>query len=279
MMFKSRPAVFQHIKGFLRSLLFLVLLIPFSAASQGHDVGLTFGGMYYLGDLNPQRQFSMTRVAAGGLFRYNFSQHIAVRLTGLVGSVQGDDAVVGYNLNRNLSFRSNLVELSLQGEVNFLPYETGRRDTPHSPYLFAGIGGVGFNPRAAIEGTYHQLQPLGTEGQGLEGYPDPYSRFTTSILMGVGYKFNITRRISAGLEWGFRRTGTDYLDDVSTVYPADFDELPQLSRDFSDRSLQNQGNNAGYQRGNPTTNDWYSFAGFFLSFKLPGRRPDCPAFN
>ena len=36
-------------------------------------------------------------------------------------------------------------------------------------YLFAGVGGFYFDPKAQFQNTWVRLKPLGTEGQGLEG--------------------------------------------------------------------------------------------------------------
>ncbi len=286
--------IFTRKKHLLTLIVFVMLAFPAgSAYGQRSEIGILFGTSYYLGDLNPSRQFAMTRIAAGGLYRFNFNPHLSLRLNGILASVEGNDAVVKYNENRNLSFVSSIWELSLQGEVNFLEFEPGSNDRPYTPYLFGGAGIFSFNPTAEREGRYYDLQPLGTEGQGTDAYPERelYDKYSYSILLGIGFKFNITRHFTGGLEWGMRRTGTDYLDDVSTTYP-DPDIFPEptpndnggvrLSRErfFSDRSLVNQGENEGFQRGDPTVNDWYSFAGFVLTFKLPNfGRPDCPAFN
>jgi opacity protein-like surface antigen len=275
---------FPKIKHQLFPVLFLLLAMTFlapAAKAQRNELGIFFGGSYYLGDLNPHRQFAMTRIAGGGIYRFNINPHVALRLNGILASVEGNDAVVKYNEDRNLSFVSNIAELSIQGEVNFLHFVSGNLDTPHTPYIFAGAGMFSFNPKAEYGGRWYELQPLGTEGQGTEAYPDrePYKRYSSSFLFGLGYKFNITRHITGGLEWGMRRTGTDYLDDVSTTYP-DPSVLSEMGAIFSDRSLEHQGQNAGFQRGNPNNNDWYSFAGFILTFRiLSSRRADCPAFN
>ena len=107
---------------------------------QKNEVGFFFGGSYYLGDLNPSRQFAMTRIAAGGLYRFNINENLALRINGMWGNVAGDDDIVQYNTNRNLHFRSNIFELSLQGEVNFLMFTPGDLDKPSTPYIFAGGG-------------------------------------------------------------------------------------------------------------------------------------------
>ena len=281
--FPAEKVIKKSSKSFFWFFFAALFFLGSPAQAQRSEIGVMFGGSYYLGDLNPTRQFAMTRIAGGGLYRHNFTEHLSLRVNGFLGSVEASDAIIGYNETRNLSFRSTIVELSVQGEVNFLPFEPGNLETVYTPYFFAGIGGFSFNPKARnSDGEWVELQPLGTEGQGTEEHPDrePYNLFSYSALFGVGVKFNITRSLTGGLEWGLRRTGTDYLDDVSTTYPASGALTGEDARYFSDRSLVNRGENAGFQRGNPTTNDWYSFAGFILTFKMPElMRTKCPAYN
>ncbi len=268
-----------------KSILYLALifLTSISGYGQKNEVGLFFGGSYYIGDLNPSRQFAMTRPGAGVLYRYNVNDHLAFRGNVFWGSVAGDDAVIGYNETRNLHFRSSVFEISGQAEVNFLHFQPGDLETPFSPYIFAGGGIFTFNPQAEIDGQWYNLKPLNTEGQGSEMYPErkPYNLISHNFLFGIGYKFNITRQFTGALEWGMRRTGTDYLDDVSTTYPdpAVFGQN-QLALELYDRSLENRGENTGFQRGNPNNNDWYSFVGFILTFRIKDFSWEkCPAYN
>ncbi len=253
-------------KLFAASLLLVICLQP--AYSQKNEIGIVGGGSYYLGDLNPSKHFAMTNAAGGIIYRRNFTEHLAVRANAIYGKVEADDAVIGYNTERNLHFRSSIIELSAQAEVNFVPFIAGDIDSPYSFYLIGGIGAFRYNPKAYYNGTWYELRGLGTEGQGSELYPDRemYSLYSYSLIFGVGMKFYISQYITAGLEWGMRRTGTDYLDDVSTSYP-DPAALSELASNLSDRSL-NQNNVPGMQRGNPYRNDWYSFAGLSITFKI-----------
>jgi hypothetical protein len=272
---------------FLRSLLFflfITLVFGFNKASaQKHEIGAFFGSSYYLGDLNPERHFAMPGIGMGALYRYNFNQHLSARANGFFGRVAGSDAVVKFDPVRNLQFRSNVMELSIQGEVNFLPFIAGDLTTLFTPFIFGGGGFTGFNPQAELEGRWYDLQPLKTEGQGSELYPErePYSLFTSNILFGVGVKFNITRTVTGGFEWGFRRTGTDYMDDISTTYPdAGVFGNNTLALQLFDRSLENRYENQNFQRGNPNSKDWYSFAGFVLTIRFKDNsRYRCPAYN
>lgn len=272
------PLLSNIFSAYTAILLFVFIFFSHAGFGQKNEIGIFFGGSYYLGELNPNRQFGLTRIALGGIYRHNFTQHISLRVNGIIGSVEGNDALIKYNQDRNLKFVSQVNEISVQAEVNFLPFVAGNLQTQYSPFLFLGAGAFYFNPRAQDDqGNWRELRPLRTEGQTEEGQ---YRAFSTSLILGFGLKFNISRNITGGIEWGMRRTGTDYLDDVSTVYPLMNDLPGPASQYFSDRSLANQGQNAGLQRGNPRNNDWYSFAGFVIAFKIKDfNRSRCPGFN
>jgi len=87
--------------------------------------------------------------------------------------------------------------------------------------------------------------------------------------IGLGIKFNLKERLAISVEYGIRKTFTDYLDDVSGDY-VDTDILTlengPIAGELSDPSLSG-GNRAGFNRGNSTTKDWYSFYGLMVTFK------------
>lgn len=258
----------------------LLITVSFSAIGQKNEFGILSGATYYMGDLNPTTHFAMSRIGGGALYRRNINEHFSFRITGLYGSVQASDAVIGYNTDRNLNFRSSVIELSAQTEINFLPFITGRKESPYSYYLIAGAGAFRFDPKADVNGSWVSLRPLGTEGQGSEMYPDReiYSKYSYNLIFGMGMKFVLSESLTAGIEWAMRRTGTDYLDDVSTTYP-DPSALSGLAATLSDRST-NQSYNIGRQRGNPYTKDWYSFAGIILTYRI--KNPSnlkCPVYD
>lgn len=273
-------------KSFLSTVITAVILIftSIKADAQRHEFGVFGGGSFYMGDLNPVMPFLSSRPAFGALYRLNFDKHVSVRANILRGYVRGDDALLKFNAERNLSFKSSITEISGQIEVNFKPFLPGDKKNKKTPYLFGGVGVFKFNPKAQIDGEWYRLQPLGTEGQGTEAQSDrdKYSLTSFSILFGMGYKMNLTKRLTLCFEWGMRTTTTDYLDDVSTTYPSQsaLGEMNEVARILSDRSLNNQGNNATFQRGNPATNDWYSFAGIYLTYRLKDRvKYSCPTYN
>ena len=83
----------KSIWGFLALFMLFFLSTP-PAWAQKNELGILFGGTYYLGDLNPSRQFAMTRIGLGGMYRHNFGPHIAARVNGIFASVEGNDALI-----------------------------------------------------------------------------------------------------------------------------------------------------------------------------------------
>ncbi len=147
--------------------------------------------------------------------------------------VKGDDKLTKdiYRNNRNLNFRSRIFEADIRLELLYMHNAVGNRykikRTKRNRMKtkswditgFIGIGGFYFNPEGMDKnGKWHKLKPLRTEGQGLPGGPKPYSNYAICIPMGIGYHYYIDRKWSVGLEFNFRKTFTDYIDDVSTVY-------------------------------------------------------------
>lgn len=261
------------------------LLAGLNGYSQYHEIGAMFGTAYYVGDLNPSSHIPAQVYPGGGLiYRYNFNDRVSFKANVLYGRVYGRDSDSDdeWRQNRNLSFRSDIFEVSGQVEINFLTYEIGDRSRPSSPYLFAGLSVFRFNPQAQYNDRWIDLRPLGTEGQGIKGYEDPYNLTQISIPFGVGFKFNIWRNIGGAVEWGMRRTFTDYIDDVSTNYvePGLLEEengpLAQVLADRSLAPLGPDGTNAGMQRGETNREDWYMFAGVMLTVKIGKPRIKCP---
>jgi len=255
--------------------LFCALLFLNDTTAQNHwEVG-PFGGVsYYIGDLNPERHFpsSHTYLASGFFVRKNLNSRWAIKGGVNVGQISADDADSkdDFQLQRNLSFFSNLYEANTTLEFNFLPFNpfippSGfRMPSFFTPYVFIGIGVFRYNPRTTLGDNIYDLHKIQTEGQA-------YVLTQFAMPFGAGFKFKISERILLTLEWGIRRTFTDYLDDVSKSYPSNPDDLSQLAKKLSDKSLIQQGGdgtNWGTQRGNSKTTDWYSFSGITLTINL-----------
>jgi len=262
------------------------LNIPLASGQKDNytsEVGLFLGGSYYIGDLNQGNHFNNTKLAGGVIYRHNYNLRFTLQGNLFYGSIAADDSKSHNfgNQQRNLSFKSPIIEAGGQFEFNFMPYKIGDEKYPFSPYLFLGIGIFKFNPQAELNGEWYDLQPLSTEGQGtIANASKPYALIQASVPFGAGIKFNIGKVVGLSLEWGMRKTFTDYLDDVSKTYAPNnllLSTKGTIAATLADRSLiQNKNNvNSGRQRGFSGTNDWYSFSGIILSFKIAGAKEKC----
>jgi hypothetical protein len=203
--------------------LFILLLKSALSVSQTIEIGGIYGYSGYIGDLN-QSIIEVTEVhpSYGIHSRINWSQFLSTRLCLSYGAISGSDSefsTLEDIRSRNLSFKSPLYEASLQVELNYLRF--GNNEDPLAQAsLFTGIAGFYFNPMAEYQGKQYALQPLGTEGQFLTtNNLKPYNLVQLAIPIGIGFSIRPANRVVIGFEFGLRKTFTDYLDDVSTVYP------------------------------------------------------------
>jgi len=269
------------------STLLLLVLFSITSWSQGNkfleskEIGLIAATSYYIGDLNPDKHFGGKLSLGGGfMFRNNINKRWSLKGQLLVGRFQASDADSddAWRRNRNLSVRNDIVEGTLQGELNFIPYQIGNPKDRFSPYLFFGMAFYSHTPKAEFNGQFYELQPLGTEGQGTTEGGNRYAVNGVAFPFGAGLKANLFSIVALSLEWGMRKTYTDYLDDVSGVYISPTvlaDENGVLAARLADRSFEQEGqfnDNAGQQRGDPGRNDWYSFTTLTLSFRI-GKKP------
>jgi hypothetical protein len=271
---------------FLVAALF-VLSIPVHGQFARNEVGIFGGVSYYVGDLNPSKHFLLSKPGFGIIYRYNISPRFALKINGFYGTLEGSDASSKANVSRNLSFKSYITDISAEIELNFMRYITGHEHYKFSPYIFTGISLFNFNPKARLEGSWYALQPLGTEGQGttLPNVSKRYSLTNVAIPFGLGIKYSPAKFLCIGAEWGLRKTFTDYLDDVSTVYADPVvlaAENTEIAAMLADRTVTPDGtavNNTGLQRGNSKTKDWYSFAGIFVQFRIQQKHGLCDAYK
>ncbi len=257
---------------------------PLKISAKTSEVGVFLGGSYYTGDLNPSGHFNrFTRPAVGLLYRINLNPRLATKAVASFGIIEGDDSYSRNDAhrNRNLSFKSKIMEFAIEGEFNFLPFSTGSKKLAIvTPYVFGGVAVYHFNPTGFYDNKWHALQPLGTEGQGTAFSSNKtYSLTQFSIPFGVGAKVNTAKKVSINFEWGIRKTYTDYLDDVSGRYVDKSlltAEKGALAGALSDKSLtQEGGSNTGRQRGNSFTKDWYAFAGVIIAFRMKNKKNEC----
>ena len=280
----NKTIVMEKVKVIL---LLFIFTLPVVASSQsrmlikGVEFTGAFGLTYFSGDLGGGKknyvnlQMQTLNFAFGGGIRYFISNRFAVRGNIYYGRLSSDDAVSGdrYRRARNLNFRSDIADFSFQLEysiINWNVKENNKKlyrriiNDKHNIYVFTGLSFFRFHPYGEYSGQWYSLPELSTSGQGLPGGPAPYKLSSFSIPMGVGYKYLIGKKYSIGFEIVFRKTFTDYIDDVSGPY-YDNDLLRQhkgdLAADIADKNIGREGIKfpAGATRGNPNMNDNFAF--------------------
>lgn len=272
------------------TILIVSLFFIFHTQAQPIDIGLTIGSMAYNGDLAPSSPSEMVqqiRPAIGIFGRTSFSQKFSAKLMLNFGKVDGSDARSPYP-ERGLSFESNIVEANLTGELHLIRIRHTESSFTY-PYIFGGVGMFHFNPKAKLEdGSLVELQPLGTEGQGLPGYAKRYNRTQLNIPFGVGIRFILSDRWSVSLEAGARYLLTDYLDDVSAVsvnHRELFEGNGPLAARLSNPNLPtDEPVDQSYTRGSAKYNDWYYLTGILISYNFGDAlrkafRPSVPCYS
>jgi hypothetical protein len=208
------------------------------------EVYAGFGAANFLGDLGGLNkigtdyspvdlEFSETRTAFQLGYRYKLAKwfNFSTQFNYLI--VRGDDKLTTeqFRNNRNLNFKSNIFELSGRMEFVYMSNRVGHRygikrtlssrmkNRSWDFTVFMGIGGFYFNPKGRTQqGQWVKLRGLHTEGQGLPNGPKQYGNYSICIPMGMSYRIYFNRKICVGIEVNFRKTFTDYIDDVSGVY-------------------------------------------------------------
>ncbi len=275
---------------YLFLLALVVGLMPQSQAQFRYkyiSLGASVGSTNYLGDLDDDFTFKYSRLGFDFNVKYRLNPFISARLGAFHGWARATDSISSdpARNRRNLSFRTPITDVSAVFVFDFIP--NGRRFNyrpPYTPYVFGGVSLFRFNPQAPLGNDWIPLQPLGTEGQqtGLADYSDPYSLVQVAIPMGAGVRIKLADQWDLEIETGFRKTFTDYLDDVSSQYvdPADLDLLDPLARQLQDRIDRDQ-----YPQGAKAVNgirgdneqlDWYIYTAVRINYILDWVR--CPKF-
>jgi hypothetical protein len=215
-------------------LLFLSTMTCARAYAQSPlELGCRMGGSYYIGDLKEiqwGQDVSPVHMVGGILARYNFNDRYGIRAEITYGNVGSS----GMFEDQAISFKEKIAEYTMQLEFNFLPYEIGNSKRPISPYIL-------FGGTAAIIGN----------------------KFYPMLPFGVGLKFNLWKRVGAGMDLNFRKTFTDDLeggglldDPLSAYHP--------LNQQYT---------------SNLHNNDWIVYLSIHLAYKIILCKLDCPVYE
>jgi hypothetical protein len=208
------------------------------------EVGLNFGPSFFLGDLGgnsgkgtnnlKDMNLEFTKLMKGVFMTMYPKDWVGLRLAADITYLEGSDDIITttgidelWRKQRNLNFKTNVFEAYAALEI--FPTMMFRRDKSYfpklRPYGLVGLGIFNFNPQGSITDasgnqTWHKLHPLRLEGQGMAEYPEskPYKLTQFNIPLGAGIKYYASERINISTEILYRKTFTDYIDDVSRKY-------------------------------------------------------------
>lgn len=212
------------------------------AHAQNWDIGVAIYGANYQGDLVKPSFFrlSETNIFPGVLVRRYLGSRYALRGNIMAGKLSGNDKNYvedEWRPQRGFSFRTTVVEFSLQGEINLLTQNNALGERRKLvPYVCGGVAFVGSDPKV----DFNEPNPIVPV---LDIWRDQRDAHKTNIALpfGLGVKWATGPQSSLGVELGARPILGDYLDGVSLA-------------------------------GNPNKNDWYLTAGLQFLYHLSDRK-------
>lgn len=225
-------------------------------------------------------------------YNYYFTKNISIQGQFTYGWLQAKDIHAGNEArrHRNFDIRTHLYELGVLGRYYIIREKFGHafrmKGTQNgllyglSAYATGGLIGLYFNPTGSHPGTtkYTPLYDIGTEGQTVQNSGvEKYSRITYGFALGGGIKYALGTRLNIGVEYMFRKTFSDYVDDVSGVY---YDNNKIITANngnqeaglLADPSIKTVDNatwtDPGERRGGGNQDDWYQTIMITVGYKL-----------
>lgn len=180
--------------------------------SQNTELGVLVGGSLYTGDLgvSPSNFLPQTHPAVGLMGRQHLSEKFAVRALFAIGGISGDEKKYptrGHLEERGFNFKATVAELGIIPE--WRPFSVGNVHF----YLFGGLSAVYVNPK-----SYFNDQATSASNAAIaEDQSQKYPKIALAIPAGGGFQWNMNETTALGLELGFRKTFTDYLDGFSAT--------------------------------------------------------------
>jgi hypothetical protein len=221
----------------------------------GYSIGFNFGMTDLWGDVGTKsvidhytngKYFNMPCFMGGVFGRFTPHPSVAFRLGVSYGTLYAtdawnepkakkatsfqDDAVQRYL--RNQDIKSNIWEGTFQIEYMPLRMNSESNSARHrlQPYVTAGIGGFHYQPyssfidRGTLAKKWVSVADLHLEGEGFEHekatptYAMKTNLWQVCVPAGLGLRYDIGRNMSVGIEWLYRFTFHDRLDNVSGDY-------------------------------------------------------------
>lgn len=169
----------------------IIISVNAQRNQKSKDIGILIGGSYYQGDLNYESYFHDTHLALSLLYRVNYTPHYSFRIGITRAEISGKDSDFhksAYQVARNHSFASNIIELSTMFEYNFFPITDDKTKLNLSPYFNIGLAFFHASNRDNL--------------------------FSVAVPIGLGVKYKLAPKWTIQAEWNYRLTFTDELDGL-----------------------------------------------------------------
>lgn len=182
-------------------LLFFIITSTQNSFGQLTEIGFQIGAFNYTGDLSPGYQFKNHRPAASVFLRNNISDAVGLKYGISAGMLHGSNEYYDASEDQmaSISFNTTILEAFGVLEFYFLDYKSKHSKVHWTPYLTIGLGVFTYFGEAATSSNSSRIQP--------------------AIPFGIGFKYQVSKKIDIGIEASARATFFDYLDGVGKDDP------------------------------------------------------------
>ncbi|NEW82287.1 MAG: hypothetical protein GZ094_07980 [Mariniphaga sp.] len=288
----------------MRKLIVVIMLIMSSVCAMAQattDLGVQVAAATYWGDIENVNYSKSITPVVGILGRYNFNRRLAIRGQLFTGNLKAEGLFTNANIwqsgaprvndpitnievpyprnnpDFNYYFNRSFQSVEALFEFNFRDYKLGRTKKDNwTPFVSVGLGG--FFSRASRVGSFI-LEPSETvAGSGVYApiYLDGVNQLsnnsdvlTLTIPVGVGLKFNITKRLGGIIEVIARKTFADNIDNLDDPqrFILDPNGTPPIT--YPDKVSGMQLNN----------NDWYATLAVSVCYQLWSSKGNCAIYD
>ena len=178
----------------------LIILVSSFSTAQRHEIGVTFGGVNYVGEIGSTQYIQPRHLEIGLIYKRNYNERIGLRVLYSRGKLSGNDLNASEldRLNREYSFANNYSSLGAAIEINYVKLPVGEFGFSWTPYIHAGVN------RMIIQDIYFDKSVPSSSASG--------KVVTIGIPFGVGVKFNFGKSWILAAEVRPQFTFSDNLD-------------------------------------------------------------------
>jgi len=293
----------------MRKLIVALMLIMSGycgVAQHTTDLGVQVAAATYWGDIENVKYSKSITPVVGILGRYNFNKRLAIRGQLFTGNLKAEGFFNNANIwqsgtprvfdntgieapyprqkDFNYSFNRSFQSVEALFEFNFRDYKLGRtKKDNYTPFVSVGLGG--FFSRASRVGSFILEPDVSVPATATT--PDLYAPYylesathkltnntdvmTLTIPVGVGLKFNITKRLGGIVEVIARKTFADNIDNLDDPqrFKLPLDPLGTNYPGYPDKVSGMQLNN----------NDWYATLAVSLCYQLWSSKGNCTIYD